>query len=320
MSADTRVFVTRTLPGTAIERLRGVASVEVWPGDLPPPYDELRSKVADADGLICLLTDRIDAALIDAAQHLRVISTMAVGYDNIDVATASRRGIAVGHTPGVLTETTADLAFALLLACARRIVDADRFVRDGRWQTWDPNLLLGHDVHGATLGIIGFGAIGRAMARRAHGFDMRVLYASRSDAGSELGERRGLDELLRNSDFLSLHVPMTPETANMIGERELRLMKPTAIVINTARGGIVDQPALARALREGWIAGAGLDVALVEPIPARDPILDAPNVTLLPHIGSASHATRELMASMAVDNCIAGLRGEPLPHTVPASR
>lgn len=312
-----RVFVTRILPGDAVERLREHADVDVWPDEMPPPYETLRERVAECDGLISLLTDRVDAPLIGAAPRLRVISNVAVGYDNIDVAAATARGIPVGNTPGVLTETTADLAWALILATARRIPEAERFVRDGRWRTWDPRLLLGYDVHGATLGVVGFGAIGRAVARRAAGFGMRVLAASRS-AIRNAGDVRqaGLDELLRESDFVSLHVPLTDETREMIGERELRAMKRTAVLVNTARGGVVDQAALVRALREGWIAGAGLDVAAVEPIPAGDPLLSAPNCVLLPHIGSASHATRERMAEMAVDNCIAGLRGERLPNCV----
>lgn len=313
-----RVFVTRRLPGDALDRLGRAADLDVWPDDLPPLYDELARRAAGADGLICLLTDRIDAALLDGAPRLRVVSNVAVGYDNIDVAAATGRGIAVGNTPGVLTETTADLAFALMLAAARRIVEAERCVREGRWRTWDPHLLLGYDVHGATLGIVGFGQIGRSVARRARGFDMRVLYASRSAAADADGaERVGLDELLRAADFVSLHVPLTPRTRHLIGEPELRAMKRTAVVVNTSRGPVVDQAALVRALEEGWIAAAGLDVAEVEPVPPGDALLRAPNVTLLPHIGSASHATRERMASMAADNCLAGLRGEPLPHPVP---
>jgi glyoxylate reductase len=260
-----------------------------------------------------------------------VISNVAVGIDNIDVAAATARGIPVGNTPGVLTETTADLAFALMLAVARRIVEADQFVREGRWQTWDPNLLLGYDLHGATLGIVGYGKIGQAVARRASGFGMRVVYTSRSAKGDELlmqpravrsqsaggpAARVDLATLLREADFVSLHVPLTETTRQMIGEQQLRAMKRTAILVNTARGGVIDQRALVRALDEGWIAGAGLDVAEVEPIPDDDPLLRAPNVVVLPHIGSASHATRERMASMAVDNCIAGLRGEQLPNCV----
>ena len=313
-----RVFVTRRLPGDALDRLAREAEVDLWPGDVPPPYDVLVERTAGADALICLLTDRIDAALIDAAPALRVISTVAVGYDNIDVAAATRRGIPVGNTPGVLTETTADLAFALILATARRVVEADRHVRAGLWRTWDPNLLLGYDVHRATIGIIGFGKIGRAVARRAHGFGMRVLCTGRAPLEDPAAPAQpvALDDLLRASDFVSLHVPLTPDTARMIGERELRLMKPTAILINTARGGVIDQPALVRALEEGWIAAAGLDVAAVEPIPPGDALLRAPNTVLLPHIGSASHATRERMAAMAVDNTLAALRGEPLPNCV----
>ena len=313
-----RVFVSRRLPGNAVEQLRAVAEVDLWPGDLPPPYDELARRVARADGVICLLTDRIDRALLAQAPGLRVISNLAVGYDNIDIAAASERGIPVGNTPGVLTETTADLAFALMLACARRIVEAERLVREGGWRTWDPSLLLGRDVHGATLGIIGFGKIGQAVARRASGFGMRVVYASRSPATGPHppAERVPLEDLLRAADFVSLHVPLTPETRHVIGAEQLRSMKRTAILINTSRGGVIDQRALVHALEEGWIAGAGLDVMEVEPLPAGDPLLRAPNVVLLPHIGSASHATRERMAVMAVENCLAGLRGERLPHCV----
>ena len=311
-----RVFVTRRLPGDALARLGAEAEVDLWPDELPPPYETMLRHVSNADGLLCLLTDRVDAALLEAAPRLRVVSTMAVGYDNIDVEAATARGIAVGNTPGVLTETTADLAFALILATARRVVEADSFLRRGKWRTWDPSLLLGYDVHGSTLGIVGFGAIGQAVARRANGFSMRVLYASRADRGDDLGTRVDLATLLRESDFVSLHAPATAETAGMIGEAELQLMKPTAILINTARGTLVDQPALVRALTEGWIASAALDVMAVEPIPFDDPLLRAPNVTLLPHIGSASHATRARMASMAVDNCLAGVHGEPLPNCV----
>jgi glyoxylate reductase len=273
-----------------------------------------------SDGIVCLLTDPIDAHLIDAAQSLRVISNVAVGYDNIDVAAATVRGIPVGNTPGILTETTADLAFALILAAARRVTEAERFLRDGKWRTWDPNLLLGYDVHGATLGIVGYGKIGRAVARRAAGFGMRVIFTSRSDppraGGDPPSERVDLETLLRESDFVSLHVPLTPETRHLIGENELRAMKRSAVLVNTARGGIIDQAALVRALEAGWIAAAGLDVMEVEPIPAGDALLRAPNVVLLPHIGSASHRTRERMAAVAVENCLAGLRGEKLVYCV----
>jgi glyoxylate reductase len=318
--AKPRVFVTRRMPGDALERLADHADIDLWPDEMPPPHDELARRTAPCDGLLCMLTDRIDAALIDGAPGLRVISQMAVGYDNIDVAAATARGIQVGNTPGVLTEATADLTFALILAVTRRIVEAERYVREGRWQTWDPGGLLGLELYGATLGIVGFGKIGQAVARRAQGFGMRVLYASRSASRSPeetaLAARTDVDALLRESDIVTLHVPLSPETANMIAARELRSMKATAFLINSARGGIIDQAALVRALREGWIAGAGLDVAAVEPIPPGDPLLSAPNCVLLPHIGSATLATRSRMASMAVDNLIAGLRGEPLPNCV----
>jgi glyoxylate reductase len=314
-----RVFVTRRLPGDALARLAAVATVEIWPDEMPPAYDELCRGAASAHGLIALLTDTIDATLIASAPALRVISTMAVGYDNIDVAAATVRGIPVGNTPGVLTETTADLAFALILAVARRVPEAERFLREGRWRTWDPQMLLGYDLHGATLGIVGLGKIGQAVARRAAGFGMRVLYATRRPVGEPAAAAAvdvDLDSLLRASDVVSLHVPLTAATRHMIGESQLRSMKRTAILVNTARGGVVDQQALVRALHEGWIAGAGLDVMEEEPVASGDPVLSAPNVVLLPHIGSATHATRERMASMAVDNCIAGLRGERLPHCV----
>jgi glyoxylate reductase len=219
----------------------------------------------------------------------------------------------------VLTDATADLTFALILAVARRVVEAERFLRDGRWRTWDPGGLMGLELSGATLGIVGYGKIGQAVARRAQGFGMRVICASRSRIADGVGvDQVALDELLRQSDVVTLHVPLSPETTNLVGERELRAMKASAFLINTARGGIIDQGALVRALHEGWIAGAGLDVAAIEPIPPGDPLLGAPNCVLLPHIGSATHTTRERMAGMAVDNCIAGLKGEPLPNAVRA--
>ncbi len=313
-SAHPRVFVTRRLPGDALDRLSQHAEVDLWPDDLPPPYEELVARTAGADGLICMLTDRIDAALITGAPKLRVISQMAVGYDNIDVGAAMARGIPVGNTPGVLTDATADLTFALILAVARRVVEAERFLRDGRWQTWDPNGLLGLELNGATLGIVGYGKIGQAVARRAVGFGINVVYANRSPVTSDIGEQVEFDELLRMSDIVTLHVPLMPQTQRLIGTRELQAMKATALLINTARGGIVDQAAVVQALHEGWIAGAGLDVAMVEPIPADDALLSAPNCLLLPHIGSATTTTRARMANMAVDNCIAGLNGEPLPN------
>ncbi len=303
-----------------MEGLADVQGIEVWPEETPAPREVFLEKVRDAEGILSLLTDRIDAEVIAAAPRLRVISNMAVGYDNVDVAAATARGIFVGNTPGVLTDTTADLAFALMLAVARRIVEAVDYVRRGLWKTWLPNLFLGLDVHHATLGIVGMGRIGYQVARRGRGFDMRVIYYSRSrkpEVETELGaEFAPLDDLLREADFVSLHVPLTPQTYHLIGERELDLMKPTAVLVNTARGPVVDQAALYRALLRGRPAGAGLDVTDPEPIPPDDPLLSLPNVVVVPHIGSASHATRLRMAMLAVENLKAGLRGEIPPHCV----
>ena len=299
-------LVTRRLPGTALDRLAAEHQVDVWGERLPPSPDQLRERVVHAEGLLCLLTDRVDRELIAAAPGLRAISNYAVGSDNVDLDAAGERGIPVGATPDVLTEATADLAFALMLAGARRIVEGDAAVRAGEWLTWEPGRLLGHDVDGATLGIVGMGRIGRAVARRATGFRMEVLHAGR-DLGLDLGE------LLARSDFVTLHCPLTPATRGLIGEAELRRMKPTAILVNTARGPIVDTGALTRALHEGWITGAALDVTDPEPLPADHPLLAAPNLIVVPHIGSATHSARERMAELAVDNLLAGLAGRPLP-------
>jgi glyoxylate reductase len=272
------------------------------------------------DGLITLLTDKVDAPLLAAAPSLRAVSNVAVGYDNIDVQACSARRIPVGNTPGVLTETTADFAFAMLMGLARRVAEADAYVRAGRWRTWSPTLLLGADIHGATLGLVGLGQIGAAVARRARGFGMRVLYVNRHprpELETELGLRR-VDKatLLAESDFLSLHVPLTPETRHWVGRAELAAMKPGAMLINTARGPVVDQAALAEALAEGRLGGAALDVTDPEPLPMDSPLLKLPNVLIAPHIASASHATRGLMASMAVDNLLAALEGRRPPHCV----
>jgi glyoxylate reductase len=299
-----RVFVTRRLPGTALKRLAAEHEVDVWPERMPPPPEVVRERAARVDGLLALLTDRIDASLIESCPDLRVISNYAVGSDNVDLEAAAARGIPVGITPDVLTEATADLAFAGLLAAARRLPEALAAVREGRWQTWEPDWLLGHDVHGATLGIVGYGRIGRAVARRAEGFSMRILATPRVP----------LDELLARSDAVTLHVPLTSETRYLIDADALARMKPTAILVNTARGGVVDQHALARALHRGEIAGASLDVTDPEPLPPDHPLLDAPNLLVLPHIGSATHTARERMADLAVDNLLAGLAGTPLPH------
>jgi glyoxylate reductase len=316
-----KVFVTRELPGDdALPPLQAQAEVAVWAEDSPPPHEEIVRRAADADALLTMLTDRIDAAVLEAGTRLRVVANMAVGYDNVDVPAATERGILVTNTPGVLTETTADLAWALLMAAARRVAEGDRLTRSGGWKAWHPSFLLGRDVHGATLGIVGLGQIGQAMARRARGFDMRLLYHTRTrrrEVEAELGlEWVELERLLRESDFVSLHVFLSPQTRHLIGERELALMKPTAILVNTARGPVVDQRALYRALREGRIAAAGLDVAEEEPIPVDDPLLTLDNVTITPHVGSASVATRGKMAATAVENVLAVLRGEPPPNCV----
>ena len=276
-------------------------------------------KVSELAGLLCLLTDRIDAPLMDAATQIKVISNLAVGYDNIDIPAASQRGIPIGNTPGVLNETTADFAFALLMATARRIPEARQYIQDGKWLTWHPTVLSGQDVFGATLGIIGCGRIGAAVMRRAQGFNMRILVSSLESADEirQLGgEKVSLDDLLGQSDFVSLHVPLTDETHHLIGERELKQMKPTAILINTARGSVLDPQALYAALRDGEILAAGLDVTEPEPIPLDDPLLTLGNCLVVPHIASASVATRAKMAEMAVDNVIAGLQGQPLPTCV----
>lgn len=314
-----QVFVTRKLPQSELDRLGEQCEMEVWEDHLPPPYEVIKEKVATLDGLLCLLTDKIDAELMDSAPNLKVISNMAVGYDNIDVKSATKRGIPVGNTPGVLTETSADMAFALLMAVARRIPEAQQYVKDGEWKTWHPTTLAGQDIYGATLGIIGLGRIGQGVARRAKGFDMRILYHGGSDtqAAQELGaENVELDDLLKQSDFISLHMPLNADTRQMMSKREFGLMKETAILINTARGGVVDQKALYDALKNGEILAAGLDVTDPEPIPMDDPLLTLDNCLIVPHIASASVATRTKMAKMSVDNVLAGIKGETLPTCV----
>ena len=318
-----RVFATRELPGDAFARLRDDAAipVDVWPEDAPPPRDALLERVRGVDGLVCLITDRIDAEVLDAAgSQLRVVSQMAVGVDNVDVAACAARGIPVGNTPGVLTETTADAAWSLILATARRIVEAAEYVKDGRWKTWTPTQMAGIDVHGSTLGIIGFGAIGQAIARRAKGFGMRVLCWNRTPRPNEAAAvgaaQCAFDSVLSQSDFICVSVALTDDTRNLIDARAFDLMKPNAILVNTARGPIVDEAALVSALQSARIGGAGLDVTAVEPLPMDSPLLTMPNVVVLPHIGSSSLATRAKMADMAVANLRAGLAGDPLPNSV----
>ena len=317
-----RVLVTRVIPEEGLAPIREACDVDLWTDELPPPREELLRRVAGVDGLLSLLTDRVDDELLDAAgPQLKVVSNFAVGFDNIDVPALTRRKVPAGNTPGVLTETTADLAFALLMAAARRIPESVDYVRDGKWRTWGPMLLMGVDVHGATLGIVGFGRIGREMARRGGGFGMRILYHDVQPATPEdeaaLGARRvEMDELLRESDFVSLHVNLTDETHHLIDAAALRAMKATAVLVNTSRGPVVDPGALTDALRSGEIFAAGLDVTEPEPLPAEHPLVALPNCVVVPHIASASAVTRGRMAAMAAANLLAGLRGERLPTPV----
>ncbi len=317
-----KVFVSRVIPEAGMEMIHAVAEADVWPDDLPPPYEVLKQRVQGVDGLLCLLTDRIDAGLIGAAgPALKVISQMAVGYDNIDIPAATAHGIPVGNTPGVLTEATADFAWALLMAAARRVVEADRYTRSGRWKTWGPTMLLGHDVAGASLGIVGLGRIGRAVARRAQGFGMQILYNDGVNRFPDLEQTMGVvyapfEQLLRQSDFVSIHVPLTDLTYHLFGAEQFQQMKPTAILINTARGPIVDPDALYEALNSGEIAYAALDVTDPEPIPMDSPLLLLDNVIVAPHIASASMRARTKMATMAAANLAAGLKGEKLPNCV----
>ncbi|HET9017841.1 MAG TPA: D-glycerate dehydrogenase [Thermomicrobiaceae bacterium] len=313
-----KVAVTRIIPEAGLGLLRAAADVDVWTDPLPPSRAELLRIGSGCDGLLTLLTDPVDGDLLDALTTVRVVSNFAVGYDNIDVPACTAHGVAVCTTPDVLTETTADYAFGLLMAVARRVVDGARAASGGAWRTWEPMGFLGPDIHGATLGIVGMGRIGSAVAARARGFGMRVLYAdSRPAPGAESATgatRRELDDLLGESDFVTIHVPLTPETRGLIGPRELALMKPTAVLINTSRGPVVQTDALTRALDQGSIWGAGLDVTDPEPLPADSPLLHMQQVVVTPHIASASEATRSRMAELAAENVIAVLRGETPPR------
>ncbi|MCS7017150.1 MAG: D-glycerate dehydrogenase [Gemmatales bacterium] len=312
-----RVFVTRRIPDAGLNKLRDVCELEIWPEPLPPPYEVLVGKVRDCDGLLSLLTDRIDAALMDAAPKLKVISNYAVGYNNIDVAAATARGICVGNTPGVLTDATADLAFCLLIAAARRLVEGYLYTLSGQWKTWEPMGHLGQDLVGRTLGVVGMGRIGFALAKRCRfGWDMRILYHDvrpNEQAERELGARRvDLDTLLAEADFVSVHTDLNETTRGMFNLERFKKMKPTAVFVNTARGPIVDERALAEALQKGYIFAAGLDVTDPEPPLPDNPLLKLPNCIIAPHIASATFATRNAMAEIAADNLLAGLRGEPL--------
>lgn len=315
-----KVYVTRHLPDQAWNELVRYCDAEIWDHEYPPPYEILKEMIEDKVGLICLLTDKVDIALMDAAPKLKVISQCAVGFDNIDIVAATEREILVGNTPGVLTDATADFAFALMIASARRVVEGMDYVRAGKWETWGLTTLLGQDVFGATLGIVGLGRIGQALAKRARGFEMRVLYYDQQrllSVEKKLGvEYCSLDKLYSESDFVSLHVNLTPETLGLIGKRELEIMKPTAILINTARGPIIDSDALYDALKFGKIACAALDVTDPEPLPHDSKMLNLSNLIVAPHIASATVTSRTKMAMMSVKNLVAGVQGRKLPFQV----
>ena len=322
MADRPKVFVSRLLPEDGLQPIVQACDAQVWQGELPPGRGELLAAIKGCEGVLTLLTDRVDDEFLDrAGPGLKVVSNFAVGFDNVDVPACTARSVAVGNTPGVLTETTADLAFALLMAAARRVAEGDRYVRAGRWKTWGPMLLLGPDVHGSTLGIVGFGRIGQAMARRARGFGMKVLYHDLTRADPAVEAEHGatylpLEELLPACDFVSLHVNLSDQTRGLMNPERLGWMRPTAILVNTSRGPVVDHTALFAALRDGVIAGAGLDVTDPEPIPADDPLLSLENCLVVPHIASASRPTRSKMAQMAAANLLAGVRGERLPTPV----
>jgi glyoxylate reductase len=317
-----RVFVSRIIPDAGLQLIVNQTDADVWQPDMPPPRDELLRRVAGVDGFLAMLTDAVNDELLDrAGPQLKVVSNYAVGYDNIDVPACTRRGVAVGNTAGVLTETTADCAFALMMAAARRIPEAYDYVRQGHWKTWGPMLLLGPDVHHATLGVLGFGRIGREVAKRARGFDMQVLYYDVFPASAEdearLGARRAsLDEVLAQSDFITLHVNLTPETHHMMNRDAFAKMKRSAILVNASRGPVVDPDDLYDALKDGVIAGAALDVTEPEPLPADHKLLTLPNCLIVPHIASASFRTRGEMARIAAENVLAGIAGRPLPSFV----
>ena len=317
-----RVFATRQLPGDAFDRLREQAELEVWGKELPPTREDLLEAIQDVEGLLCLLTDNIDAGVLEVAPKLRVVSTMAVGYDHIDIDAATRGGVLVANTPGVLTETTAEFTFALLLAATRRLPEGERAVREGRWTSWHPSFLLGRDLHEATLGIVGLGAIGQAVARRASGFGMRLLYHSRTpkpEVEQELGcTYADFETLLAEADFVTVHVSLTPETRHLFDDAAFDRMKETAVFVNTSRGAVVDESALHRALTSHKIAAAAIDVAETEPLSSHDPLLRLPNLLVTPHIASASVATRERMAAMAVEHLLSALAGETPAHCVNA--
>lgn len=321
MAAKPKVFVTRLLPEVGLNKIKAACDADVWTDPLPPPADVLRQKLADCDGLVSLLTDKIDGPLLDAAPRLKVVSNFAVGFNNIDVPAATQRGVAVGNTPGVLTDATADMAFCLLIGAARRLVEGHQYTLSGQWQTWEPLGHLGQDLAGRTVGVVGMGRIGFALAKRCRfGWDMRVLYHDvhrNAAAEKELGARQvDLETLLRESDFVSLHADLNEQTRGMMNAARFQLMKRTAILINTARGPLVDQAALAAALRAGTIFAAGLDVTDPEPPLPGAALLKLANVIIAPHIASATVQTRDAMADICANNLIAGVTGQKLPAWV----
>jgi glyoxylate reductase len=319
-AAKPSILISRILPEEVVRLARSRAEVDYHSHDAPMPRAELLARLKGRQGLICVISEAINEELLVACPDLRVVSNVAVGYNNVDVAAATKRGVVITNTPDVLTDTTADFAWTLLMATARRLAEADRFVREGKWKQWEMMLLLGGDIHGKTLGIVGFGRIGRAMARRALGFNMRVLYqdAVPADAATERelrAHRVELPTLLRESDYVTLHTPLIPETRHLINAEALKAMKKTAYLINASRGPVVDEAALAQALKEGWIAGAGLDVFEEEP-KVHPGLIGLPNVVLAPHIASASYDTRIKMGTLAVENCLAVLEGKTPPTPV----
>jgi glyoxylate reductase len=315
-----KVFVTRKILKNGLDLINQECKADIWQEDLPPSHDEILKRVKGVDGLLCLLTDNIDREVIEAAgENLKVISNHAVGFDNIDIPAATQHGIHVGNTPGILTDATADFAFTLLLCCARRVIEADHYVRTGMWKTWSPDQLLGADISGSTLGIVGFGRIGKAVAKRAAGFDMKVLYHDPKKTGNFPiinATQVDLDTLFGSSDFISIHTPLNEQTKHLINSEAFGKMKPSAILVNTARGAIVDPDALYFALKFKQIRSAALDVTDPEPISADNPLLDLDNLLVSPHIASASISTRNRMSIMAAENLIAGIQGKRLPNCV----
>jgi glyoxylate reductase len=312
-----KIYITRRIPESGIKLLQESCDVEIWDSDDVVPRDVFLKAISDKDAVLCLLTDKVDAETMDVAKSVKIFANMAVGFDNIDVEECTKRGVMASNTPGVLTGTTADFAFTLLMSAARRIREGHEFVQAGKWETWGPLLLMGQDIHHATLGLIGLGRIGTEMARRGQGFSMRVLYndvVRREDLEQELGlEYADFDTVLQESDFVSMHVPYMPATHHLISTEQLAMMKQTAVLINTARGPIVDPQALYTALKSGEIWAAGLDVTDPEPIPMDDPLLTLDNCLIAPHIASASFNTRSDMSELAANNILAALSGERPP-------